>query len=181
MKYTFLILLFLVCTAKAFATFDTIKPPIQRQRLHDKINEEQKLLDKADGKIDGIIRVSGNEEINLAVTDVLIRRVDEMQNSVEVNNKIKDNNEKVRYLTYIESLVKTFRINWKSNKIKPVFAPVLVDNFEKIMQATIDSISMVPYIYAVPYEVCRITADIFVNNKGYNDSKNIVYLIIGGG
>ncbi|MGF2410828.1 MAG: hypothetical protein ACQUYJ_00800 [Ferruginibacter sp.] len=175
-KYTFLILLLFSCAANAAANFDTIKPPIQRQRFHDKINEEQKLLDKADGKIDGAIKVSGNEEINLAVTDVLIRRVDDMQNAIEQNDKIKANNEKVRYLTYIESLVKTFRANWRSNKIKPVFAPVLVDNFEQIMKATIDSISMAPFIKAMPYEVALINAAIFINNKGYQESKNIVYL-----
>jgi hypothetical protein len=175
-KKNILILLLLICTANAFATFDTIKPPIQRQRFHDKINEEQKLLDKADGKIDGIIKISANEDINLAVTDVMIRKINEMQDSVELNKKINANNEKVRYLTYIESLVKSFRINLKLNKIKAVYAPVLIENFEKIMQATIDSLSMVPYIDAVPYDVARINADIFVNNKGFYQSKNIVYL-----
>jgi hypothetical protein len=44
------------------------------------------------------------------------------------------------------------------------------------MRATIDSSSMAAYINAVPYEVALINAAIFVNNKGYNDSKNIVYL-----
>ena len=175
-KYTFLILLFFACTANAFATFDTIKPPLQRQRFHDKINEEQKLLDNADGKLDGIIKVSANDDINFAVTDALLRRIDILQDSVEVNDKIKANNEKVRYLTYIENLVRTFRINWHSNKIKPVFAPQLVDNFEKIMNANIDSLSMVPYIEAAPYEVALINTDIFVNNKGYKESKNLVYL-----
>jgi hypothetical protein len=175
-KNIFLVTLLLIYTATAFATIDTIKPPIQRQRFHDKINEEQKLLDKADGKADGIIKVSGNEEINLAVTDVMMRKVNELQDAVERNKKISANNEKVRYLTYIESMVRSFRINWRGNKIKGVYAPALFDNFDKIMQATIDSLSMVPYIDAAPYEVCRITADIFVNNKGYNESRNIVYL-----
>ena len=176
MKYTLLILLLLACTANSFAYCDSIKPPIQRQRFHDEINEEQKLLDKADGKIDGIIKVSSNDDINSQVTYWMLRKVDDMQNCIEQNSKLASNNEKVRYLVYVKNLVRTFRINWKSNKIKPVFAPQLVDNFEKIMNATIDSLSMVPYINAVPYEVALINADIFVSNKGYNESKNIVYL-----
>ncbi len=176
MKHTFLILLLFASTANAFATFDTIKPPIQRLRFHDKINEEQKLLDKADGKTDGIIKVSANEEINLTVTDAINRKIDELQNNIELNDKIKANNEKVRYLTYIENMLRSFRLNWRSNKIKGVFAPVLIDNFEKIMEANIDSLSMVPYIDAVPYEVARINAEIFVTNKGYNQSKHLVYI-----
>lgn len=176
MKNTFLILLLFICRANAFATFDTIKPPIQRQRFHDKINEEQKLLDKADGKIDGKMAISSNEEINLAVSDAIFRKIDVLQDSIEVNGKIKANNEKVRYLTYTESLIKTFRTNWQANKIKPVYASLLIDNFEKIMFATIEGQSMAPYIDAVPYEVGNITAEIFVSNKGYAQSKNIVYL-----
>ncbi len=175
-KYNFLIILLLACSLPVFATIDTIKPPIQRQRFHDKINEEQRLLDKADGKADGIIKVSANDDINLQVTDAMLRKVDALQDSVEVNKKISANNEKVRYLTYIENLVKTFRINFKQNKIKPVYAPILVDNFRQIMEATIDSLSMVPYIEAVPYEVALINAEIFVNNKGFAQSKNLVYL-----
>ncbi len=175
-KQIFLIPLFLIAAVHAFATFDTIKPPIERQRLHDKINEEQKLLDKSDGKLDGIIKASANDDINLIITDALIRRVNAIQDSIEVNKKIAANNEKVRYLIYVESLLKTFRTNWKANKIKPVYAPALIDNFEKIMQATIDSLSMAPYIYDAPYDISRITADIFINNKGFNTSKNIVYL-----
>jgi hypothetical protein len=175
MKNVFLILLLMILGANAFATFDTIKPPLQRVRFHDKINEEQKLLDKADGKIDGLIQVSSNDDINLSVTDALMRKVDEMQNKIELNDKIKSNNEKVRYLTYVETLVKTFRNDWKGNKIRAVYAPVVVENFESIMRATIDSISMLPIINATPYEVARITTDIFVNNKGYKQSKKAVY------
>ncbi len=158
-----------------FATFDTIKPPIQRQRFHDKINDEQKLADRADGKIDGLINVSGNDDINIAVTDALTRKVDELQNNVERNDKL-NNNEKVRYLTYTENLVKIFRIYWKANKIKPVWAPVLVDNFEKIMLATIAGKSMAPIIAGTPYEAGDILSGIFINNKGYTESKSIVYL-----
>jgi hypothetical protein len=175
MKNIVLILLLMAFGAKAFATFDTIKPPLQRVRLHEKINEAQKLLDKADGKMDGIIKVCAYDDINIAVTDALTRKVDELQSKIELNDKIKSNNEKVRYLTYVETLVKTFRADWKTNKIKPVFAPSLIENFEDIMKATIDTLSMAPLIDAAPYEVGRITADIFVNNKGYTQSKKILY------
>jgi hypothetical protein len=175
MRNIFFILTLLSVTVNAFATFDTIKPPLQRVRFHDKINEEQKMLDKADGKVDGLIKVSSNDDINLAVTDAITRRVDELQNKIELNDKIKANNEKVRYLTYIETLLKTFRNDWAANKIKAVFAPVLLDNFESIMRTTIDSLSMVPIVDAAPYEVGRITTDIFVNNKGYKQSKKLVY------
>ena len=176
-KNTFLILLLLICRANAFAiTTDTIKVPFQRQLFHDKINQEQKLLDKTDGKIDGLIKVSAHNDINLAVTDVLIRGINELQDSVEVNKKIPGHREKVMYLNYIERVVREFRNGWKQQLLDPLYAPILIDNFKKIMIADIDSLSMVQYIEAVPYEVGRINTEIFSANSGYKQSKNLVYL-----
>ena len=177
MMKTVLITLSIVCSGyPAFAQFDTIKPPIERQLRHDKINEEQKLLDKADGKLDGLVKVSANEEIALAVTDALIRRIDQLQANIERNKKIAANNEKVRYLIYTETLLRNFRTDWRARKINPLYAPQLVDNFEKILLATIDTVNMAPLIEAMPYEIAKINADIFTNNIGYRDAKNVVYL-----
>lgn len=174
---TVLFTLSIVCSGyTATAQFDTIKPPIERQGRHDKINEEQKLLDKTDGKLDGLIKVSPNEEISLAVTDALLRRIDQLQGSIERNKKISTNNEKVRYLLYTETLLKNFRAEWRARKISALYAPQLVDNFERVMQATIDTASMAALIDAMPYEIAKINTDIFVNNIGYRESKNIVYL-----
>ncbi len=156
--------------------FDTVKPPIERQLRHDKINEEQKLLDRADGKMDGMVKVSSNEEITLAVTDALLRRADVLQSNIERNKKIPSNNEKVRYLSYLEMVLRNFRTDWRAKKISALYAPQLMDNFEKIMQATIDSVSMVPLVESMPYEIAKINAAIFVNNPGFAQSRNIVFL-----
>ena len=166
----------LFCTAYVFACSDTIKAPIQRQLFHDKINGEQKLLDNTDGKIDGLITVSTNNEINLAVTDVMIRGINELQDSVEVNKKIPGQKEKVLYLTCIERMVKEFRNAWKQNLLNPLYASILIDNFKAIMAADIDTLGMLPFIEAAPYEIGRINVEVFSTNKDYKLCKNIVYL-----
>lgn len=175
-RIIFLAVLLSFSVASAFAYSDTIKVPIQRQLFHDKINEEQRLLDKADGKIDGLMKVSFNNDINIAVTDVLTRGINDIQDSVETNKKIAGQKEKVLYLTSIERMLREFRLAWKSGQINPVYAPMLVDNFKNIMKADIDSLSMFPLIEEMPYEIGRINTEIFTNNKGYRQSKNIVYL-----
>jgi hypothetical protein len=73
-------------------------------------------------------------------------------------------------------MLREFRLAWRSNQINPVYAPMLVDNFKKIMQADIDSVSMVPLIEEMPYEIGRINTEIFTTNKGYKESRKIVYL-----
>ena len=175
MKRTLLLLTLLVIYVSAFANADTVKVPIYRQLFHDRINEEQRQLDKMDGKTDGIIKATHNAEINLAITDVMLRKVNEMQDSVELNEKLVSNNQKIRYLSYIENVVKAFRYGIKSKELNPVYAPILIDNFEKIMKAGIDSLSMASLIEEVPYQVGKINTEIFSENSGYEESKKILY------
>ena len=59
-----------------------------KKLIHERINEEQVKCDKADGKVDGTIKVSGNEEINLQVTDAVIRKINELQNYIESDPKL---------------------------------------------------------------------------------------------
>ncbi|HTB52015.1 MAG TPA: hypothetical protein VK718_04500 [Ferruginibacter sp.] len=160
----------------AFACVDTVKVPFVRVLFHDKITAEQNLCDKEDGKQDGIIKVTDNDEINLQVTDVIFRQVNDMVDSVETNSKLPSNNDKVRYLLFIRDMVKGFRMAYDKKQINPSFAGILIDNFQKIMIANIDSISMVPCIQEVPYEVGKINAEIFNKNKGYDESMKILYL-----
>ncbi|MBC7687464.1 MAG: hypothetical protein H7211_04720, partial [Aquabacterium sp.] len=144
MKHYFLPLVFFIFYSDIFAAQDSVVVPISRQRFHDRINNEQTLTDKADGKKDSLIRVSGNEEINLQVTDAFTRRIDEFQNDVETDTKIVSSNEKIRQLNYIEELVRDFRTAWKTRKLNPALGPVLVNYFYKLWKANLDSASILP-------------------------------------
>ena len=169
-------LILVLASVKTFANTDSIVVPLQRQLFHDKIREEQKLLDKADGRVDGEIKASPNPEINLAITDVVFRKVNGMRDFVELDTRLASNNQKVRYLSYIEAVLKAYRLGWKSKQLSPAFGPLLLDNFERIMNANIDNQSMLPYIEKMPYPVAKINTDIFTDNKGYEKSKKAVYL-----
>lgn len=164
----FLLIPFLPVSA---AASDTTNIPISRRIFHDRIKEEQKLADKADGRIDGMIKVSSNPDVNLQVTDALIRKINVLRNDIESNDAIPTNNDKVRYLRYVEDLLKDFILGWKTHKINPSLAPLLVENFDEIVKANINGENMTPLIKKVPYEVGLINASIFVENPGYNESK----------
>lgn len=175
MKKNILLFILLIAAGNVFAFIDTVKVPIYRQLFHDRINEEQRLLDKLDGKVDGLIKATHNTEINLAITDVMFRRINELQDAVELNSKIITNNQKIRYLSYIENVVKAFKYGLKTKEFNPAYAPLLINNFEQIMMASIDSMSMAKYIEEAPYQVGKINAEIFIENKGYEESKKILY------
>jgi len=151
-KYLFLFIL-LISSAAVFAIVDTVTVPIYRQLFHDKINEEQRLLDKLDGTLDGVINVTHNVEINFAITDIMMRKINELEDFVELNNRLSTNNQKIRYLGYIENVVKTVKYSLKSKELNPVYVPLVIENFEKIMIANIDSFSMASEILKAPYQV----------------------------
>jgi len=56
--------------------------PLGRQVFHDKIKAEQKRADKADGKLDGVVRISNIDDINLPVTDAIMRKINVLRNDV---------------------------------------------------------------------------------------------------
>ena len=174
-KYILIGLLFIAFTP-VFAARDSVIVPIYRQLFHDKIDNEQVLLDQMDGKLDGIISLTHKNEINLAITDVMTRQINILEDSVERNVKIITNNQKIRYLSYIENLLKKFRYGYRNKEFNPVYAPQLFEFFNKIMTAEIDSISMAPEIEKAPYDIGKILTEIFTENAGLAESKKIMYL-----
>ena len=173
----FLIICFatLVLPLFTLAITDTTNTPITRVGFHDKIKAEQKRVDKADGKLDGLVRAGNNEEVNLQVTDAIFRRINILRNEVEINVNIPTNNDKIRCLRNIEILLKDFIKKWNAHDIKPSMAPALVDKFAEVMRANIYGENMAPLIDEAPFEVGEIVANIFTDNIGAKESKIILF------
>ncbi len=177
MKYIYLGLIFFTAWFDSYASMDTtVIVPLQRRNFHDKIDTEQRLCDKADGKQDNYFRISGNDAINNHVTDVLFRKIDNIENQIELNKAIDKNNDKIRYLRYVENLLKSFRINWKKREFNPADFPALLENFENILIAQIEGKSMEPFIQNASYDIARINTEVFYDNIGNAASKDIVYI-----
>ena len=172
--FTFLLLISFL-PLSTFANSDTTKIPISRKLFHDRIRDEQVRADKADGHLDGLVKVSNNPDVNLQVTDALIRKINVLRNDIEIDSTLATNNDKVRYLRYVEDLLKDFITGWKKHSINPSLAPLLVDNFHEIFDANMHGENMAPLIDKVPYEVGNINASIFVENPGYKESKIILF------
>jgi hypothetical protein len=176
MKFLFcFIILIYFNPLSILANSDTANIPLSRQIFHERIKAQQKLADKADGRLDGIIKVSNNPDVNLQVTDALIRKVNVLRNDIEINDAIPTNNDKVRYLRYLEDLLRDFINNWKTHKLNPALAPLLVRNFHEILDANVKGENMSPLIQKVPYEVGLINASIFEDNPGYGECKIILF------
>ncbi len=179
MNKIILFFIFLFSLSATYAFTDTARhpePPLQRRIFHDKIDQAQRELDKADGKQDMLINVSISDEVNLQVTDILTRRINDLQDFVELSDKIVGNNEKVRNLTYIIKVLDYSRVAWKTRRLSPLNFPTLIDHFEKILKANLDSETIAPYISECPYDVADILTSIFTESKGYKEAQQIVFL-----
>ena len=172
--FNFLFLVFALPIA-SFAHNDTTNIPVSRQIFHDRVIAEQKRVDKVDGRVDGLVKVSGNPDINLQVTDALIRKVNVLRNNIENNNDLPTNNDKVRYLRYLENLLQKFITSWKEHTINPSLAPELVTNFHEIMLANIKGADMSSLVEKAPYEIGLINSSIFEENPGYKHSEIILF------
>ncbi len=159
------------------AQSDTVvKPPIDRQYFHDLVTREQKLTDKADGKQDGIMKVGGNEEIQLLLTDVLYRKIDQVKNWIELSKDLPGKNNKVKNLRYTENMLRLFRSSWKQRDINPLDLPLLIENFYSALQAQAKNESLAPIIENSSYPVAKIITDVLFDNPGIKELNNIVYL-----
>ncbi|HET9057679.1 MAG TPA: hypothetical protein VFN30_12615 [Chitinophagaceae bacterium] len=157
---------------------DTTKLIIPPGRLyfHDKVDKQQKNIDRLDGKKDNLINISRNEDINLQITDALIRQVDELQINIEKNAALISNNDKVRYLSYLERLLIDFTTQYRAAKFPVSMAPQLIHFYDRLMTVNIKGENMASIINEMPYEAGIILADIFFENKGYAESKKLLYL-----
>jgi len=167
----------LFCSICAAAQNDSIaKVPIDRQYFHDLVTKEQKLTDKADGKQDGLLKVTGNDEVHLLLTDVLYRRINRIKNWVEITPDLPAKNEKVRYLRYIENMLRWFRTDWKKHEFNPLDFPMLVETFFQALQYQAGKKSIVSLIENTPYPAAKIISGVLVDNPEIRKINNIVYL-----
>jgi len=173
-KFIFLVSLVLF-RMLAIAHPDTVTIPVFRQYFHDKINAEQMACDRADGKSDNLMRIGNNEEVNYRISDILFRKIDELQIWVEVNENIDKNNDKIRLLGYIEQELRLFRQAWKRREIAPSEFPAVIDNFILMVKAQEKGTPLVDFIRDKSYIVARINTMAFTDHPGFKEAEKMVY------
>jgi hypothetical protein len=177
MKSIVISILLIGLLSDARAMQDSVKIPLGRQLVHQRITEAQASADMLDYKKDGTLRLTGNEEVNLQITDAIFRHITAIRFGLETNERLRnDNNRLIGYLRLVREVIESFNSAIRQKKINPAQAPLLIDHFERILHASIDSQSMEPIIAESPYAVATLLAGLFPENKGYKATKKIIYL-----
>ncbi len=157
----FLSLLFLLNKTSA-ALSDTTDIPLARKSRHDDIRKEQINCDKLDGKIDGQLKLTSNEEYNASVTEALFKKPNELRYWIEKNDALlPNNNDKVRYLRYVAEILIAYRIAQRDKEMQPLDLVALLNEFENAIKAKVENKPVLSFIEKSSYPVAKILTTMF--------------------
>jgi uncharacterized protein YsxB (DUF464 family) len=157
---------------------DTLSPcAVERGRMifHDNIDKEQLNALKADGRADSLVRLSGDEAVNAAVTYTIVNQVNTLQNRIECNPAF-TNNDKLKYLRTLRDMVSRTVQGWRDRSFRFVNTPPLIGAFTQMMEADKRGESIETLIRETNYEVGTVLVECFgfKSNAGYNMSRVIL-------
>ena len=175
MKQTIISFFLSLVIISAYAENDTIIIPVFRQYFHDQINANQKLLDQLDQKLDGKLDLSETKEVNSVLNDAIFRKVDAIQEWIEVDTFFSKNNDKIRLLKYLDLSLDKFHDLLKSKQISIIDLPIVIDNVEKLIETHNPDFNIVNIVTALSYPEAKIITESFFDSKDNAVAQKLVY------
>ena len=147
------------------------KPEFRRERNHELIREEQKMIMASDGLQDNQFTPGDSEALNRALTHALQYEVNRIAYQIETDPAF-DHRLKVNYLIGLENFLKFFREHWKRlgiEGVNPQYLSLLIANYEACVSMDRKGGSIAAIITSLPYDAgtTLMAAGIFEKNPGY--------------
>ena len=183
MKRLHTIVCFLIITINALAQplppveIGMPKVPAMRLLHHDYIDNNQKTIQKLDGKDDGIFTVSTNDTLNKKATEALVIWINNLQAKVELNKGI-DDNTRYKWLRAINEMLNSFVTGYKIKSIKGTQFYNLIVAYNDAMELEWKSQSIQSIIEKNDIEVGEIIISNYglKNNIGIPSSNDVLLL-----
>ena len=147
----------------------SFKISTDRMLFHDLVDKQQRQLFQKDGSF----RFSADESVNLQVADVLIRRVDAIQEKLE-SDTVMTGQLKVKSLKSLETLLKGFNQHKNRKDFPPTMAPGLLNAFEESLALDKKGESIEPVVAKNDYGVGKLLIECFIyptENAGVRPSR----------
>ena len=167
--------------AVAQASYYPYKVAQDRMLWHDNVDKEQKSILAIGGKgenpkNDSLVSLSKDENVNLELTDVLIRQVDGIQETIEFDSTLNTNSKK-KYLRALETMLRGYRTHVGNKDFPVTNAPALVEAFERAMDLDKKGESIEPVIAEANYGAGSILVECFLlpsENIGVRPSRDLL-------
>lgn len=162
--------LLLLVGVHSFAQTTTCKPPIGRALWHDRIDREQKNIQRA-------FQGGSNEDVNYYVRQAVSKKVDVLQCRVETDSTLGDQKKK-GYLLGIEKILKNFMTLHRGKQFNASHFPSALEAYQQAMDKDTRNQNFESVLEKSPYDVhwLVLLSDAFINNEGYKESKNTLLL-----
>lgn len=152
--------------------------PLTRQLFHDKINNEQKRADAADGKTDNRISIPGNPTRSTIFTSALIKEVDRLAilaENMPANGRddVMANQQKIQSLRALWELLRRYNSDPKPNAL---FYRFLVANMHDMIVAA-NEYKSYDYVLANPDIYTLDNSQVLLDNQP--DARAFIYTEIG--
>ena len=150
---------------------NTTKAKVLNPEFRRLINHEASTRNKqylaADGRTDDQFVASGNEEINMLLTNTLTGTIDDFQYKTETDSLL-DHRLKVNSLAGMGNMLKYIRLNWHSKKVNVFQLPEIIEAYDASVKLDRAGKSIEPVIRALSYDAgtALLAAGIFEKNCG---------------
>lgn len=154
---------------------DSVVIPIFRQGFHDRVDRQQDQIDLLDSKKDVFFAASKDPERDFLISNAIFKKVNELQRSVETDERIPKDQDKKRALVAIESFLKNYTTLYKRQSFNVFYTPLMVDKFKLALGQAIDNKPLDSLVQALPYDVGNILYLSLTDYKGSaQEIKNIL-------
>lgn len=149
--------------------------PLIRKKFHDDIDKSQRDILKLDGKDDGQLNLSPNEETNMQITYAVTNRVDNLQNTIELDSTL-DANNKIKYLRGLNDVLAGFANDYRYRRIKGVAFPDLLTAYTDAMRLERNNQPFTPVIARNTMEIGNILVRsfAFAQNEGQKAARDLL-------
>ncbi len=166
------LLLLIVLFSQAVIAQSPVTIPLMRKIFHENIDRSQKWIDKLDKKEDKGFNITNDSDINLQITYALYNKVDEYQETIELNSSL-DANSKIKYLRGLNEALSLYENAFRAKEVKAYHLPDLINAFIDAAKLEEQKTSILSVIQANEYPVGNILIKCypFAKNSGLSESR----------
>jgi hypothetical protein len=179
-KFLLLALLCFITAADLFALQDTLnyRIDIRRVKMHEDIDKLQQQIFGSSSEKEKFVHLVESVDINFLLSDIYSRQIDFVQDSIE-RSQVLDHRLKVKYLTGLSNLLKSYYTGYSKKSFAPEKGVVLFTQYMDMMAADLSGSSIAPLIEKYPYDCGNLlvnsSGSVFFENAGFQESKTILF------